>query len=233
MQQTPCCVLLPVQSPLFTRTVCSRDGPGGGGVHTGPSVVVGPRTVKMLASVAGPQPGWLQALISVVTASYWWVEPGPSANKARRRTPKWFWAAPVSLQQNKLLKDATSICVPRVTFSCLLPLQEALRYQLGLTWVPLKLLLQPRACEILCEPFKSRVCFLQPSKFLDYNFCWPQTFGGLIFPVLGQGSSMWGSDSLIFWRNLCNCDYPPTCDHLPMGVRLDCTVCQILLFISL
>lgn len=160
-------------SPLCSPELCALGmARGGGGPHR-PFCCGGAKDCENAGKCGWPLAWLVAGLISVVTASYWWVEPGPSANNARRRTPKWFWVAPVSLQQNKLLKDATSICVPRVTFSCLLPLQEALRYQLGLTWVPLKLLLQPRACEILCEPFKSRVCFLQPSKFLDYNFCWP------------------------------------------------------------
>ena len=43
---------------------------------------------------------------------------------------------------------STSVCVPRVTSSCLLPLWETLQdQQVGLTQAPFKLLLQPWVLE--------------------------------------------------------------------------------------
>ena len=43
---------------------------------------------------------------------------------------------------------AASVCVPRVSFSCLLPLQDTLQYQwVGLTQAPFKLLLLPWVLE--------------------------------------------------------------------------------------
>ena len=82
-----------------------------------------------------------------------------------------------------------SVCVPRVSSSCLLSLQETLQdQQVGLTQAPFKLLLLPwiLECELLCVPFKRGVS-ISPSPLgllkLSPAGLQSQTFWGLIFPA--------------------------------------------------
>lgn len=81
--------------------------------------------------------------------------------------PKWYLPAPVSLWCKEFPKmAATSICVPKGSPSCFLPLQEALQdQQVSLTWALFFSFFQITAfvlcageCEIMCMPFKSGVC---------------------------------------------------------------------------
>lgn len=89
--------------------------------------------------------------------------PGPYRLRlyAGGRIPKWSLPTTVSMWQNKLPKmAATSVCVPRVRYSGLLPLQEALQasgcdpgfFQITASS------LGPGKCEILYELFESGFC---------------------------------------------------------------------------
>lgn len=112
---------------------------------------------------------------------------------------------------------AASICVPTVSPSCFLPLQEALQVQqVGLTQVFLTFLLLPQGLE--CARF---ICVLQEwslyftAHWLSLKFKphWTSTpdvlWAHLPSRTLGLGSLMRGSDPLLLEKSSCNCNYPP------------------------
>ena len=117
---------------------------------------------------------------------------------------------------------ATSVCIPRMSSICLLPLQEVLKdWQVGLIQVHFKLLMHswiPKQVRFACAvyffqpPGTPRVC---PTGLQS------QTFWGACVPAAGSpglGSLMWDSDPSLLGRFL------PLVDHLPRAVGLECTV---------
>lgn len=114
----------------------------------------------------------------------------------------------------------TCVCVPRGSPSCLLPLQEALKYQqVDLTQSPFKLL--PPHLVLKHVRFFMR-CIRTESLFPTALQLF-HTQAPLAFHVRhSRGSSswcrtprlkslMWGLDPSLLWETLCNYDYPPVC----------------------
>ena len=107
------------------------------------------------------------------------------------------------------------VCIPRVSFNCLLPLLEALQdQQVGLIHVPFEVpfmvsAMGLRVCEILCVPFKSRVSIshhpLAPLKVSSTGFQ-SQMLWGLKFLLQNP---MWAWIPLFLGENLYNCNYSP------------------------
>ena len=107
---------------------------------------------------------------------------------------------------------ATSVCVPRMSSICLLPLPEALKdWQVGLTQVHFKLLMHswiPKQVRfvytlqewslLLSAPWDSQSMPLLASK---------AKYSGACVPVAGSpglGSLMWDSDLSLFGEGFCN-----------------------------
>ena len=83
---------------------------------------------------------------------------------------------------------ATSVCVPRVSCSCFLPLWESLQdKQVGLTQITFKLLLLPwvQVCEIFLCPLRVESISHSPPSLPEESRAGLQIqmFWGLIFPV--------------------------------------------------
>lgn len=78
--------------------------------------------------------------------------------------------------------------------------------------------LGPRAREILCVPFRRRVSISHNVlAFLKVSLASLQSqILGLIFQCR---STVWGLDSSLLGKNLCNCNFSP-----PRGVGIDCIV---------
>ena len=108
---------------------------------------------------------------------------------------------------------APSVCVLRVSSSCLLPLWETSQdQQLGLTQAPFKLLLFPWALErvrfCVCPLGVESVSHSPPAPLnLSPASLQSQTFSRLVswHRTPGLGSLMWGLDPLLPGENLCNC----------------------------
>lgn len=119
---------------------------------------------------------------------------------------------------------ATSVCIPRMSSICLLPLQEVLKdWQVGLIQVHFKLLMHswiPKQVRFACavyffqHPGTPRVC---PTGLQS------QTFWGLVFPMQDPqaGSLMWGSDLSLQWENLCNIIIVQCMDSPPRNMDLN------------
>ena len=91
--------------------------------------------------------------------------------------------------------------------------------------------LGPRACEILCAPFRSGVCFPQPSGSLRSKSHWPlrQKYSAVFSSqsrTSGLGSLMWVSDPFFLGENVCDCNHSPClCMVFPdMGCESTCTL---------
>ena len=91
--------------------------------------------------------------------------------------------------------------------------------------------LGPRACEIFCAPFRSGVCFPQPTGSLRSKSHWPsRQKNSAVFSsqsrASGLGSLMWVSDPFFLGKNVCNCNYSPClCIVVPdMGCESTCTL---------
>ena len=118
---------------------------------------------------------------------------------------------------------APSVCVPRVSSSCLLPLASpgdsptsAGRSDPGSFQLTVPAL-GPRACEILCTPFQSGVSLFHTSLWkVSPSGLECQTFWGLFFPSR-PGSLMWGSDPSLLGENHCSCNYSPICGSPTQG----------------
>ena len=109
----------------------------------------------------------------------------------------------------KSTPKVAAVSVVRVSLRYLLPPWEALQDQL-LTQVPfiLLLLLWISTCEILCVPFKSRVCVSHslPGSPESKPCCSMGSSSQGRTP--GLRSSVWGSTLLLLEKHACNCSCP-------------------------
>ena len=112
----------------------------------------------------------------------------------------------------------TSICVPSMCPSCLLPLQEDFwDQQLGLTSAPFELLLLPWVSQhvrLCARPVRAESLF--PTSFWLSPKQVPLAFKarhcGSSYSQCrtpGLGRLMWGLNTSVLGENLWNCDYPP------------------------
>ena len=86
--------------------------------------------------------------------------------------------------------------------------------------------LDPRACEILCVPFKSGVSYFpQPFGSPKRKPHWPSkpNHSGVSssqWRTPGLGRLMWVSDPLFLGENVCNCNYSPVRGSSSQGMGL-------------
>ena len=139
----------------------------------------------------------------------------------------------MSSRQNELLKmSASSVCVPRLSSICLLPLWVSASTSNPVSFQTL-LILAPWACEIFCVPFKSTVYFLYVSSSSESK---PHLTSKIKHhQFLGPWSPVWGAccGAWIHWSLGRNFVIVLFMGHWPIGMDLEYTLFIPLLTISL
>lgn len=132
----------------------------------------------------------------------------PPCPRGRMCSPKWL--PPVSMSPGEL--QVPPVCPGG-------PRRSAVESDSGSFQITASAL-GPRACEILCAPSRSEVCFPHPTGSLRSKSHWPsRQKRSAVFSsqsrTSGLGSLMWVSDPFFLGENVCNCSYSPFVHCLP------------------
>ena len=163
-------------------------------VGRSPQTAMGQGTLGQLASEAVSLPSYpphlAQGIPGLVPTGW---QAGPILALINERISNWCSPAPVPLWWDELSQLATArLHIPRLSFNCLLPLQDILQYQqVGLIHVLFKVLLLLRVSEyvrFLCALYKSDLHFPQPFFSPENMFYWL-----LKSDILGGSPSCYGT----------------------------------------